>query len=63
MTDRTKKSADNHNGLKKITVSKNGPSIVTGEVPLKTEEICNDDEGYCRTWKKTKEYSDKPRII
>ena len=55
MTDRTKKSADNHKPMK-ITVSKNGPYIVTCGVPLKTEEICNDDEGYCRTWKETKVY-------
>ncbi|MFA5295408.1 MAG: CDGSH iron-sulfur domain-containing protein [Methanoregulaceae archaeon] len=39
-----------------ITVSKNGPYIVTGEIPLKTEEICNDDEGYCRPWKERKTY-------
>jgi len=40
----------------KITVTKNGPYIVTGGVPLTVEEICNDDEGYCRTWKTTKTY-------
>ena len=40
----------------KITVSKNGPYIVTGSVPLTTSEICNDDEGYCRTWREVKRY-------
>ncbi|MEI6103699.1 MAG: CDGSH iron-sulfur domain-containing protein [Methanothrix sp.] len=40
----------------KITVSKNGPYIVTGIVPLTTSEICNDDEGYCRTWREVKRY-------
>ena len=35
----------------KITVTKNGPYIVTGGVPLIVAEICNDNEGYCRTWK------------
>jgi CDGSH-type Zn-finger protein len=40
----------------KITVTKNGPYIVTGNVPLVQEEICNDAEGYCRTWRKTKEF-------
>jgi CDGSH-type Zn-finger protein len=40
----------------KITVTKNGPYLVTGNVPLVQEEICNDAEGYCRTWKKTKEF-------
>lgn len=40
----------------KITVSKNGPYIVTGNVPLIHEEICNDDEGCCRTWREVKRY-------
>lgn len=40
----------------KITVSKNGPYIVTGGVPLITSEICNDDEGNCRTWREVKRY-------
>jgi CDGSH-type Zn-finger protein len=40
----------------KITVTKNGPYIVTGKVPLATSEICNDDEGYCRTWREVKRY-------
>jgi CDGSH-type Zn-finger protein len=40
----------------KITVTKNGPYIVTGIVPLTTSEICNDDEGYCRTWREVKRY-------
>lgn len=40
----------------KISVSKNGPYIVTGGVPLITAEICNDDEGYCRTWREVKRH-------
>ena len=40
----------------KVTVTKNGSYIVTGSVPLIQEEICNDDEGYCRTWRKVKTY-------
>ncbi|MDD1762861.1 MAG: CDGSH iron-sulfur domain-containing protein [Methanothrix sp.] len=40
----------------KITVSKNGPYIVIGRVPLIVSEICNDDEGYCRTWREIKRY-------
>jgi hypothetical protein len=35
----------------KIRVSKNGPILVEGGLPLIKEEICNDDEGYCRKWK------------
>jgi CDGSH-type Zn-finger protein len=40
----------------KIIVSKNGPYIVTGGIPLTISEICNDDEGYCRTWREVKRY-------
>jgi len=40
----------------KITVSKNGPYVVTGGVPLVQEEICNDEEGYCRNWRVAKQY-------
>ena len=40
----------------KITVSRNGPYIVSGGVPLIQAEICNDAEGYCHTWRVTKQY-------
>jgi CDGSH-type Zn-finger protein len=30
--------------------------ISSGGVPLTTSEICNDDEGYCRTWREVKRY-------
>ncbi|MEN6609362.1 MAG: CDGSH iron-sulfur domain-containing protein [Methanoregulaceae archaeon] len=56
MTEITRNPSGNQTGPMKITVSKNGPYIVTGGVPLKTEEICNDNEGYCRTWKEKKIY-------
>jgi len=39
-----------------VTVSRNGPYIVTGGIPLMTMEICNDAEGNCRTWKKVHEF-------
>jgi CDGSH-type Zn-finger protein len=35
----------------RIIVSKNGPYLVSGGVPLTVSEICNDAEGYCRNWK------------
>ena len=44
-----------HDGMK-IVVSKNGPYLVSGKVPLIQEEICNDNEGYCRTWKENVRY-------
>ena len=40
----------------KITVSRNGPYIVTGRVPLITSEISKDEEGYCRNWREVKRY-------
>jgi CDGSH-type Zn-finger protein len=40
----------------KITVSKNGPYIVTGGVPVTISEICNDNEGNCRTWREVRRY-------
>jgi CDGSH-type Zn-finger protein len=39
-----------------VTVSRNGPYIVKGGIPLMTMEICNDAEGNCRTWKKVHEF-------
>ena len=43
-------------GTMRITVSKNGPFLVTGGIPLIQEEICNDEEGYCREWLESKRY-------
>ncbi|MDV2481517.1 iron-binding protein [Methanoculleus sp. Wushi-C6] len=40
----------------KIQVSKNGPYIVTGGVPLMVMEISHDDEGNCHGWQKVREY-------
>jgi CDGSH-type Zn-finger protein len=40
----------------KIKVSKNGPYIVSGGVPLAEEIICIDDEGQCHGWRAGKKY-------
>lgn len=56
MTEKNQKSSESDDDSMKITVSRNGPYIVTGGVPLTSEEICNDDEGYCRTWRLAKQY-------
>ncbi len=56
MTGKIERPSGTQDDSMKITVSKNGPYIVTGEVPLITSEICNDDEGYCRTWREVKRY-------
>ena len=52
----TKKSRGPENDSMKVTVSKDGPYIVTGGVPLRVMEICNDAEGNCRTWRTVKEF-------
>jgi CDGSH-type Zn-finger protein len=51
MTQQSQKLQEQENDFMKITVTKNGPYIVTGGVPIVVAEICNDNEGYCRTWK------------
>ncbi len=56
MTENCKHPVTNRNDDMKITVSKNGPYLVEGAVPLVQEEICNDDEGFCRKWKETTRY-------
>lgn len=45
MTEKIKDPSRTENDSAKITVSKNGPYIVAGGVPIITSEICNDDEG------------------
>lgn len=42
--------------MKKIKVIKNGPYLVSGNVPLEDEKIINDAEGYPIRWEKTKDY-------
>jgi CDGSH-type Zn-finger protein len=56
MTEKIEKSSGARDDSMKIVVTRNGPYIVTGGVPLITSEICNDEEGYCRTWRDVKRY-------
>jgi CDGSH-type Zn-finger protein len=56
MAKKNEKQSEVQDVSLKISVSKNGPYIVTGGVPLITAEICNDDEGYCRTWREVKRH-------
>jgi len=51
MTGKNKNPSEAQNDSMKITVSKNGPYIVIGGVPPIISEICNDEEGHCRTWR------------
>jgi len=43
----------------KIKLTKNGPIVVKGAVPLISEKIVADEEGVSCEWKKTKEYDKK----
>ncbi len=45
-----------HDGDERIRVSKNGPYIVSGGVPLIKKEIRNDSEGYCSSWHEVETY-------
>lgn len=56
MTIAPSQSPDPGNDEMTITVSENGPYIVTGGVPLVSVEYFYDDEGNCRSWKETKTY-------
>ena len=56
MAENNKKSGDASDDSMKITVRKNGPYLVTGNVPLVEMEICNDNEGHPRTWRETKSF-------
>jgi CDGSH-type Zn-finger protein len=56
MTGKNRNPSGAQDDSMKITVSENGPYIVTGGVSLTTSEICNDEEGYCRTWREVKRY-------
>jgi CDGSH-type Zn-finger protein len=41
---------------KKVKITRNGPFIVTGGVPLSEQSICVDGDGQCHGWKEGKKY-------
>jgi CDGSH-type Zn-finger protein len=47
----------NKNNTGKIKVIKNGPYIVSGQVPLTEQTIILDADGQCLEWRETKNYS------
>src|SRR5512136_3167716 len=53
--------ADTTGSGMRIVVDKNGPYLVSGGVPLIVAEICNDAEGYCRTWKTVTRFPVQPK--
>ena len=40
----------------KVKVTKNGPYLVSGGVPLSEQIICTDTDGQCHGWKEGKKY-------
>ena len=46
-------------GKVKITVVKNGPFVVSGEVPLTIQKILLDADGECRGWQEMKQFPDQ----
>jgi len=46
---------------KKITIVKNGPCLVSGDIPLTVEIITNSKEGYSWDWKKGKTFKTESR--
>lgn len=45
----------------KITVTKDGPYLVSGKVPLIVSEIDHDEEGQCKGWREIKRFPVKER--
>jgi CDGSH-type Zn-finger protein len=48
--------AESEKGEAKITVSKNGPYVVKGNVPLSIQVIAPNEEGFSWEWKEAKEF-------
>ncbi len=46
-------------GGRKVTITKNGPYLVSGGLPLAKELIACDDNGDPAEWKKGEKYPDK----
>jgi len=47
--------------LKKITVTRNGPYLVSGNIPLAIQVITPDEEGFSWDWKEGKSFETKPQ--
>src|SRR5665647_1653607 len=56
MSQKNDNSPSQDDQRKKILVSKNGPYIVSGRIPLIKKEIRNDADGYCSTWHDVETY-------
>ena len=56
MSKKNENPSSPHDDRKRISVSKNGPYLVSGGIPLQIKEIRNDSEGYCSTWHELKTF-------
>ena len=54
MTNKRKEKSPSAN--RKIKISKNGPYLVSGAIPLSEQVIKVDSEGFCHGWKEGKKY-------
>ena len=54
MASRRKENSSNTKG--KIVVSKDGPYLVSGAIPLAEQIICLDPDGQCHGWREGKKY-------
>jgi len=51
-----KSTGDSSNPKYKIRVSRNGPYLVSGGIPLAEQIICMDTDGQCHGWREGKKY-------
>ncbi len=59
MSTKTKIGNTMPNNKRKVIVSKNGPYLVSGGLPLVKEDIINDSAGDALEWRLTKKYPDR----
>ncbi len=56
MSRNEKNSLSSQHDAKRIKVTRNGPYMVSGGIPVQVKEIRNDEEGYCSTWHEVMAY-------
>lgn len=56
MTERSQKEPEKRPDTPKIRVMKNGPYQITGGIPVSTQRIVLDDEGYSYRWNEEEHY-------
>lgn len=61
MAEEAEKKSNVSNDSMKITVSKNGPYLVIGRIPLISMEICKDEDNDRLIWREIKKYPAKEK--